>query len=70
MTFLVLSNDLCISPFLLGTSKQVSGTYSFNRDNFHHEEFMGAYVTDRPTPPVAKAVFNSNMNPQSRRLIL
>jgi hypothetical protein len=32
-------------------------------DNFHDEEFMGAYVTHRSTPPVAAAASNSNSEP-------
>jgi hypothetical protein len=64
MIFLVLSKHLCISRHLLEISKQVSGIYPFNRDNFHDEEFMGAYVTDRSTPPVAEATSNSNSKRQ------
>jgi hypothetical protein len=59
MTFLVLSTRLWISRLFLG-SKQVSGIYPFNRDIFHDEECMEAYATDRSTPPVAAAAFNSN----------
>jgi len=63
MTFLVLSTRLCISRLLLETSKQVSGICLFNRDIFHNEEFMGAYVTHRSTLPVAAAASNSNSEP-------
>jgi hypothetical protein len=37
--------------------------YTFNRDIFHDEEFMGAYVTDRSTPPVVAPASNSNSEP-------
>jgi hypothetical protein len=38
---------------------QVSGIYPINRDIFHDEECIGPYVTDRSTPLVAAAAFNS-----------
>jgi len=47
----------------LGTSKQVSGIYPFNRDIFHDEEFIGAYVTNISTPLVAAAASNSKSEP-------
>jgi hypothetical protein len=53
------SLDLAASPGIKA-GFQVSGIYPFNRDIFHDEECMGAYVTDRSTSPVAAAAFNSN----------
>jgi hypothetical protein len=51
--------DLAASPGIKA-GFQVSGIYPLNRDIFHDEECMGAYVTDRSTSPVAAAAFNSN----------
>ena len=53
---------LAASSGNIKASFQVSGIYPFNRDNFHDEEFMGAYVTDGSTPSVAAAASNSNIN--------
>jgi hypothetical protein len=57
------SLNLAASPGNIKGSLQVSGTHPFNRDIFHDEEFMGACVTDRSTPPVAAAASNSNSEP-------
>lgn len=56
------SLHLAASPGNIKADLQVSGIYLFNRDIFH-DEFMGAYVTDRFTPPVAAANSNSNSKP-------
>jgi len=66
VTFLLLSTRFCISRLLLGTSKEVSRFPEFTPSTgifFHDEEFMGAYVTDRSTLPVAAAASSSNGEP-------
>ena len=56
------SLHLAASPGNIKADLQVSGIYPFNRDIFR-DEFMGAYVTERSTPPVAAAASNSNSKP-------
>jgi hypothetical protein len=49
-----------VNSFLhLAASPGIFGIYPFNRDIFHDEEFMGAYVTDRSTSPVVAAASSS-----------
>ena len=57
------SLHLVASPGNIKAVFQVFRIYTFNRDIFHDEEFMGAYVTDRSTPPVAAPASNSNSEP-------
>jgi hypothetical protein len=58
------SLHLTASPGTIKVGFQVFGIYTSNRDIFHDEEFMGAYVTDRSTPPVVAAeACNSNSEP-------
>jgi hypothetical protein len=57
------SLHLVASPGNIKAAFQVFGIYTFNRDVFQDEEFMGAYVIDRSTPPVAAPASNSNSEP-------
>ena len=57
------SFNLVASPGNTKAGFQVSGNCLFNRDIFHDEEFMGAYVTHRSTPPATAAASNSNSEP-------
>jgi hypothetical protein len=58
------SLHLAASPGNIKAGFQVFGIYTFNRDIFNDEEFMGAYATDRSTPPVVAAeASNINIEP-------
>jgi len=70
LVFLVFSNHLCISQLLLEISKQVSGIYPFNGDNFYDEEFMGLTLQIDLLLPWLKQLPTVTVNAKRRRLIL
>ena len=59
------SLDLAASPGIKAGFRNLPLQQGYTR--YHDEECMGTYVTDRSTPSVAAAAFNSNSKIPRRR---